>query len=263
MISIISGVYNAEGTLRAALDSILAQTCSDWEYIICDDASTDGTAEILREYSSRDARFRVMRNDRNLGLAASLNRCITFVRGEYIARMDGDDISLPERFEKQLSYLQSHPETDAVGCWMKTFGGEVDETVRKDEIPTKYLLPKEAPFHHATVMMKAETMKKLGGYKVAPSTLGTEDVELWNRFFAEGHTGYNIGEVLYHVRVDDGAIKRRKFSRYLRYSKIIREGVKMNRLPLRYNIYCLKPILSFFLPEGLKRNHRQRKASSR
>ena len=104
-ISVIMSVYNSEATLRESIDSILAQTYPDWEFIICNDASTDGTQAILEEYAEKDPeRFILLKNEENKRLAFSLNRCLEKATGFYVARMDGDDISLPERFEKQVCF---------------------------------------------------------------------------------------------------------------------------------------------------------------
>ena len=108
-VSVIMGVFNSEKTLVTAIESVLSQTYRNWEFIICDDGSSDGSSQILAEYQQRNSRIRVLRNENNIGLAASLNRCLAFVNGEYIARMDSDDISLPDRFKRQVDYLETHP----------------------------------------------------------------------------------------------------------------------------------------------------------
>ena len=108
MVSVIMGVYNGGSTLREALDSILNQTYSNWELIACNDCSTDNSAQILQEYAKRDSRIICIQNEKNAGLAASLNHCLQYVSGEYVARMDCDDLSVPERFEKQVMYLKLH-----------------------------------------------------------------------------------------------------------------------------------------------------------
>ena len=103
-------VFNEERYLAPALDSVLNQTFGDFECIIYDDGSTDRTPEILAEYASRDSRIEVLTNTSNEGVTRNLNKGLKRVRGEYIARMDGDDVSMPERFGQQVSFLDSHPD---------------------------------------------------------------------------------------------------------------------------------------------------------
>ena len=112
-ISVVMPAYNAENYIREAIDSILAQTFRDFEFLIIDDGSTDHTVEIIRSYS--DSRIRLYQNERNMGVAATLNRGLDLARGEYIARMDADDISLPERFAKQAAYMDAHPDVAVCG----------------------------------------------------------------------------------------------------------------------------------------------------
>src|SRR3989338_8491510 len=111
LISVIIPVYNGNGFLPAALESILDQTYRNFEVIAIDDGSTDNSYEILKDYAERDSRLRVFRNSKNLNIANTLNRGIKLARGQYIARMDADDIALPHRLAKQLHYLLLHPDT--------------------------------------------------------------------------------------------------------------------------------------------------------
>ena len=133
LVSIIMGVYNGANTLSQALESIMAQTYTKWELIACDDCSTDETLKILSNYVDKDSRIKVIRNGENCGLAASLNHCLEYVQGTYIARMDCDDLSVETRLEKQVAYLESHPEFDLVGTYMQAF----DESGKKNVIESK------------------------------------------------------------------------------------------------------------------------------
>ena len=253
LVSIIMGVYNGETFLREAMDSILAQTYQNWELIVCNDGSADDTGALLKEYASKDPRVRVITHKVNKGLASSLNDCLEYVRGEYIARMDCDDKSVPNRLERQVDYLDSHRDCDLVGTFMQAFsGGELLHVIETKEIPTKYDLPKGAPFAHATIMVRTSVMKALGGYCVSRHTVRTEDVDLWYRFFAKGYRGVNIPEVLYLVRMDSAAYQRRKLKYMLNASYIIWYGCDMVDLPAWYKIFCLKPILSWLFPAKIK-----------
>ena len=253
LVSIIIGVYNGANTLSQAIDSIIAQTYTHWELIACDDCSTDGSAEILFDYAKKDSRIVVICNEKNCGLAASLNHCLKYVRGTYVARMDCDDISAETRLEEQVAYLENHSEFDLVGTYMQAF----DEFGKKNIIeskqyPTKFDLPKGAPFSHATIMMRTSAMKELNGYRISKHTVRTEDVDLWYRFFAAGFKGANLQKPLYFVRMDSAAYKRRKLKYMLHASYIIWYGCDLVNLPSYYKIYCLKPILSWILPSRIK-----------
>ena len=114
-LSIIMGAYNCEKTLAESLESILNQTYSDFLCYVCDDGSSDGTASVIKAYAEKDNRIVFMQSDRNCGLAVTLNRLIALCRTPYIARMDGDDIAEPNRLEKQIQFLESHPEYDLCG----------------------------------------------------------------------------------------------------------------------------------------------------
>lgn len=253
-ISVIMAVYNTLPTLDEAVESVLKQTCQDFELIICDDCSTDGTYERVLTYeAAHPGKVRVIRNEKNSRLAYSLNHCLQFAKGEYIARMDGDDISVPERFEKQAAFLDAHPEYALVSTAMIPFdeNGEGSKRTKK-EIPTKYDLIHNPCFHHATIMMRKSAYDALGGYLVSPMTQRTQDYELWFRFFRAGFKGYNMQEALYLVREDAAAFSRRTLGVRLQAIKIRFKGYRTIGLPFYYYIFALKPLLGIFKPKSLK-----------
>lgn len=232
-ISIIMSVYNCEKTLRESIDSILAQTYDHWEFVICNDASTDGTQAILEEYRAKyPDKFVLVSNETNMRLAFSLNHCLKYACGEYVARMDGDDISAPERLEKELAFLQAHPEYDAVGTHMRRFNedGLADVMEAKEHID-KYDMRNGPPLFHATIMLPKRVYDALGGYTVAERTKRAQDYDLWFRFFAAGYAAYNLQEALYLVREDMNAIKRRTFKVRWNAFKTTRIGYKMLGFP--------------------------------
>ena len=120
-VSIIMGIFNCAETLSDAIKSILSQTYSDWELIMCDDGSTDNTFHIAQTFASKNPNIVLIKNDRNMGLNYTLNRCLELATGEYIARMDGDDISLPNRLEEEVSFLDQHPQYAIVSTPMIYF----------------------------------------------------------------------------------------------------------------------------------------------
>src|SRR5690606_26975275 len=117
-ISILMAIYNCATTLPEAIDSLYAQTYKDFKLILCDDGSTDDTYEVAKSYVGTYENIVLLRNEKNLKLAATLNHCLQYADTEYVARMDGDDISLPERFERQIQFLDEHPEYAVVSCLM-------------------------------------------------------------------------------------------------------------------------------------------------
>ena len=121
-VSIIMGIYNCATTLPEAIDSILAQTYSDWQLILCDDGSKDDTYVVAKAYQERwTNKIILLQNEENMGLNHTLNRCLRVATGEYVARMDGDDVSLPTRLEKEVAFLDAHPEYAIVSTPMIFF----------------------------------------------------------------------------------------------------------------------------------------------
>ncbi len=205
------GIYNCADTLPAAIDSIIAQTYKDWELIMCDDASKDNTYAVAEDYRNRyPDKIILIKNEKNSRLAFTLNHCLEYASGKYVARMDGDDVLVPERFEKQITYLREHPDIQLVGSAMQRFNESgllsIDYPV---ENPDYYTLRRYHPFYHATIMTYREVYEKLGGYTVSERTMRGQDYDLWFRFYHEGFNGQNIMEPLYHVREDGNAIRRR------------------------------------------------------
>ena len=211
-ISVLFPVYNTpEPFLREAVESILNQTFSDFELIVINDASPDENVEKV-VLSYHDDRIRYYRNEKNLGISPTRNKLIDLAQGEYLAVMDHDDISLPERFEKQVAFLEQHPEYQLVGTAMQRFNQEgLADIHYTPEKPDRNYMKKTVPFNHATIMTYRYVYEKLGGYTVAPRTVRGQDYDLWFRFYYENFNGYNMQEALYLVREDMNAIKRRTF----------------------------------------------------
>lgn len=263
-VSIIMGIYNCAGTLPEAIESILAQTYTNWELIMCDDGSSDSTLDVARSYQARyPDRIVVLSNGRNLGLNRTLNHCLAHARGTYIARMDGDDISLPQRLEKEAAFLDENPEYAIVSCPMIYFDENGDWGQG-----TEIMFPQPAdfingtPFCHAPCMVRAEAYRAVGGYSEKNSTLRAEDYHLWFCMYASGYRGANLMEPLYKMRDGENAYHRRKFryawnEAYVRYT-----GFQMLRLPLRSYIYAARPIVVNLLPKALyKYLHHRRKTA--
>lgn len=252
-ISAIMGVYNCADTLEQAIQSIQDQTYPNWELIICDDGSTDDTYDIASTLARQDDRITLIHNETNQGLNVTLNRCLSLATGDYIARMDGDDESLPERFEKQLNFLKKHPEFKIVSCPMILFdeNGAWGQT-RTEEFPKPEDVVCGSPICHAPVLMRRECMAAVGGYTEDPRMMRVEDVNLWIKLYSAGYRCYNLQEPLYRMRNDQNALYRRKY-RYRINSVYVRlKGCKMLHLgPVCY-IKAIKPMIIGLVPARLR-----------
>lgn len=259
-ISIIMGVYNSEDTLDYAIESILNQTFLDWEFIICDDCSTDNTYNILLDYYNKyPDKFVILRNEINSRLAASLNYCLKYATGEYIARMDADDYSLPDRLEKLNDFLDNHPEYQAVGSQMIAFDENGDKGIKSIiENPDMYCMRYTTPSTHATIMMRKYAYDKIGGYRVAKETRRCEDADMWFRFYAEGYQTYNIQEPLYKVRDDINAFKRRKLIYGLELLSVCFKGFRLLNYPIHFYFYLLKPLISSMMPSFIMKYYHEK-----
>ena len=233
-VSIIMGIYNCAATLPEAIDSILTQTFSDWQLILCDDGSKDNTYTVAKTYQEKfpDKIF-LIQNEQNMGLNHTLNRCLQAATGEYVARMDGDDISLPTRLEKEVAFLDTHPEYAIVSTPM-IFFDESGDWGRSYAIekPTKRDFIKHSPVHcHAPCMIRKEAYLAVGGYTEDKRMLRFEDVNLWYKLYARGYAGYNLDEPLYKMRDDRAAASRRSFKSRMNAVYVMYEGFRLFRFP--------------------------------
>ena len=211
-ISVIMGIYNCASTLVEALDSLYAQTYQDFKIILCEDGSNDDTYEVAKRYAEKHDNILLLRNENNMGLNYTLNRCLEHVDTEYVARMDGDDISLPERFEKEVKFLDAHKEYGFVSGQMIYFDKNGDFNCGKENgEPTKTDFIQGRAFNHAPVMVRSKAYRDVGGYSVSKYLLRVEDQHLWLKLYKLGYKGYNIPEPIYKMRDDLNATRRRSF----------------------------------------------------
>lgn len=253
-ISVIIGIYNCASTLAEALESLLAQTYQDFKVILCDDGSKDNTKEIALEYKEKyPGKFIVIENPRNMGLNYTLNHCLEYADTEYVARMDGDDISLPKRFEKEVRFLDSHPEIAIVSSPMIYFDekGEFRVGGNGDRYPTKNDFINGTPFCHAPCMVRREAYQAVEGYSVDPKLLRVEDYHLWFKMYAKGYRGYVMPEPLYKMRDDRNAVRRRTWRNRLNEYHVRKIGYKMLNIPLYKRFWMYRPILVGFLPKTI------------
>ncbi|HQI02387.1 MAG TPA: glycosyltransferase family A protein [Deltaproteobacteria bacterium] len=223
-VTVLMPVCNGQTYVREAMDSVIAQTYQDWEFLIVDDGSTDDTPRILNEYRRRDNRIRIVRNPGNMGISMSLNTGISLSSGKFIARMDADDISLPERIGKQVNFLDRHPSVGVCGTWVQPMGGKKDRAVlyprTHDSIVCTHLF--NPAIAHPSVMMRRETLEK-HGLSYSTQFPYAQDYEFWVR--CSHHTRLaNIDEVLLILRQHENKISEKKKQDQSRAARRVQEG---------------------------------------
>ena len=191
-------------------------------------------------------------NDRNRGLNYTLNHCLKYADTEYVARMDGDDISLPTRLEKEVEFLDSHPKYAVVSCPMIYFDENGEFMLGKETgEPTLESMVRKTPFCHAPCLVRREAYEAVHGYAVADNRLRVEDWDLWIRMYEKGFKGFMLDEYLYAMRDDRNAISRRKMKYRLNEARVGASAVKKLKLsPINYAL-CLRPILVGVLPRSV------------
>jgi len=255
-VSIVMSAYNCESFLKQALDSIMNQSYTEFELILIDDASTDSTKIIIQNFAGKYSRISAIYNDVNQGLTANLNTAISLAKGEYIARMDADDISLPSRIQKQIKFLDEHPEIDLVGSAAYDIN-EYGEEIQLRQSPNLHddiiaLLPKANPITHSTVMFRKESFASIGYYNEAYRT--TQDYDMWFRAAGKGLKFHNLQEILLKYRMDNNYHKRKSFKYRLYDCKLRLQGFKYINLPFYRYYYALIPIILGMLPYKLYRS---------
>lgn len=252
LVSVLMGVYNAAKTVKASIDSILGQDYRNIEFIICDDGSSDSTVEIVESYAAMDARIVFLKNERNRGLAYTLNRCGEAAKGTYFARMDGDDISRSGRIGRQVEFLERHPEYAFCGTSVVLFDssgpwGSLDYPERPDA--HDFLL--RSPFAHPTVVFRATCFKTGGGYDSSPDIGRSEDYDLFMRLYQAGLQGYNLQEHLFEYREELGSFRKRKFRYALTEARVRFRGFRRLGLLPKGFFFVLKPLFIGLIPKRL------------
>ena len=180
-VSVFMPVYNAGIDLIEAVQSILDQTFTDFEFVIVNDGSTDNSIELLQQFN--DKRIRIINNDGNKGLIASLNIGLELCKGEYIVRMDQDDISLPTRIEKQVEFMDQHPEYGLIGSWFQDFGDNIESKLvcySSDDTQIRIRHLYQTHISHPTALLRNSVIKE-HNLKFDPAFVHGEDYEFWVR----------------------------------------------------------------------------------
>ena len=256
-VSILMPVYNVAPYLREAMDSILGQTFQNFELIVLDDCSPDNSAEILDTYT--DERIVRYRGEKNMGLSNMLNVGMAMARGEFIARMDSDDISTPERLATQVAYLDAHPEVDLCSCGMELFGAKQETWVRETNVEdVKITALFHSPILHASSMWRREAFERVG-LRFLQEMVPAEDYDMWTRAMAAGLRLVNIPEVMYKYRIhpsqattqtDKTARKDREVK--INYLRTLFPSIDMsmvNMVPVRTSndLQCIKQFIKMLI----------------
>jgi len=232
LVTVLMPVYNGEPYLRSALESILSQTFSDFEFLIIDDGSTDGSAAIVESYT--DPRIRHERNGANLGLIKTLNNGLDLARGRYVARMDCDDISLPSRLARQVAFMENHPEIAVCGASFRKFGA-ANKTVlcKTDPESIRCGLLFDAMVGHPAAVMRRDILDRFS-LRYDPEYQNAEDYHLWTQ--VAGHASLaNLGEALLLYRVHPCQVThrmaegQRQMAGKIRLSQLLSMGISPSR----------------------------------
>ena len=182
LVSVIMGIYDCSATLPKAVKCIQNQTYKNLEIIMCDDCSHDNTYEVACQIAASDHRIAVIKNYTNLSLAPTLNRCLEIARGQYIARMDGDDTCSLDRLEKEVSFLEHHPEYAIVSCNMSLSNERgLFREIQYKERPSTEDFVYSNQHCHAGCMVRSDAIRAVDGYSESPKFKRVEDYDLWIR----------------------------------------------------------------------------------
>ncbi|MDC7223533.1 MAG: glycosyltransferase family 2 protein [Spirochaetales bacterium] len=265
-VTVLTSVYNGEPYIDRAVPSILNQTYKDFEFLIVDDGSTDGTGAFLDELEKKDSRVRVIRNGR-MGFAKALNYALAQAQGEYIVRQDFDDVSYPERIEQQVEFLDNHPEVGLVGTWYVLEDYNRDERyIRKwptDHKAIKRTMAKAIPFAHTQVALRKEALVDAGGIA---DVKNITDLRTWISVGKLGWKFANIPEVLgvHYVYKDSFWHQNFKYHKRQRELAFVQaQAVIGLRMGIWRMIFPLSRIFYSYMPTGMKKFIRRAVTGSR
>jgi glycosyltransferase involved in cell wall biosynthesis len=250
-VSVIMGVYNTKRYVAEAIESVLKQTYKDFEFIIIDDTSTDGTSEILQKYAKKDKRIKLIKNKTNLGLTKNLNVGLRKAKGEFIARMDADDVSLPNRFATEVQFLDKHPDVALAGTWADIINnegkiiGEIKYTTEHKQIRRN--MTERSQIIHPSVMFRKRIVNEVGMYDEKLRT--AQDYEYFARVMSKFKVA-NIPKKLLHYRWDFSQNEGFKKNRQQEINGWVGRWRMFTKYgwPAWYIIFAIKPAIAFCIP---------------
>jgi len=257
-VSVIMCTYNDSQYIGEAIKSVLASSFTDFEFIICDDASTDDTPEIIKSF--KDKRIKYIRNETNLRPAASRNRCFHEAKGDYIMQLDSDDIALPNRIQLQVDYLDNFPDVPFCGGWARVIdenGEHLRDFFHSENVTLKDIFVSDSYINPA-VMFRREKILHVDGYTTGFGR--SEDLDLWLKLYASGIEGKNIQDYLIEYRETKAGLYKSKFKHRVEAYKILRHWKKKLRLGFKYNVYAFRQIILGLAPKWFVIRIKRRKA---
>lgn len=255
VISVLMGVYDTQSRtedLRNSVNSILQQSFHDFEFLICDDGSSAAVVDLLNEIAKADDRVRLIRKGNLYSLPQKLNYCLLHASGAFIARQDADDISMKQRFEKQILFLQQNSQIAFVGCNASVFcEGRVCGERLFPEYPSKEDFLFRLPFLHPTLIFRREAIERVKGYEEAKFAELCEDYDLLLRMYERSDIGYNLQEKLFSYQVTKSDSKKRKYRHRVNEAIVrYRRFKDLGMLPKGWP-YIIKPLILGLLPHGI------------
>ena len=251
-ISVLMASKNGEKTIANAIESILNQSFQDFEFIICDDYSTDSTHAIIENYQKKDSRIKLIMNNRAPGFTNALNAGLDHCSGDYIARMDDDDSSHVNRLKVEYEYLNSHPHVSIVGSNANFFDNSgIYGTTEKKEILNSKDIWRGDIFIHPTVMFRRQDQQSIGNYNTNDEVIRIEDYDFWCKFYANGLFGVNIQEPLVDYREDKNSFAKRDIARRFRLVKCMRKWRRSMNIPPFFAVFELYELFKIFVPQSL------------
>lgn len=261
-ISVLMGIYDKSqniSVLQRSVESILKQTFSDFEFLICDDGSSLQIQTYLEEASQYDFRIRLIRPGNAFLLPVKLNRCLAEARGLFLARMDGDDVSHPDRFAKQMIFLQKHPSVSFVGCNVRLIRqGQMLGNRCFPEFPQVRDFYITQPFIHPTLLFRREVLEAVNGYREDKSVILCEDYDLLLRLYARNFRGANLQETLFDYTIPATAKETRKMKH--RWNETVTRWQRFREMELLPAAlpYVVKPLVVGMLPEKILKSIKRR-----
>ena len=238
-VTTLMSVYNAERYLSQAVESILSQTVEDFEFLIINDGSTDKSLSILKFYAKKDKRIHLV-DQENIGLVRSLNKGLSLAQGKFLARMDADDIAMPNRFKRQIEYLEKHPECIALGSEVLQIDMDgapickMGALLTHDDIEAALLKGNGGALRHPALMARCQELIDVGGYQERFKT--AEDLDLYLRLAERGKL-LNLSDVLLQYRIHLGSVNFSKYEQQTKEVKtILDEAYARRRLIMPENI---------------------------
>ena len=266
LVTVILPTHNAEKTIDRCLTSVVNQTYKNLEIICCDDCSTDSTWEKLTEWSEKDSRIKILRNSQNMRAAFSRNRCIEQAKGEYIAQIDDDDYCAENRIQVQVDFLNNNAGYDFLGTGIYYFdeSGIWGQSERKEGYaPVAKDFLKSSVFSNPTMMYRTETMRAVGGYRVAKETRRSQDYDMHMRMYIAGFKGYIIPDLLTYYYRGENSFPKCKYRYRIDEAKIRFKNFKKLGLFPQGILYALKPLIVGLIPIKWIEKHKKRVKSKK